>query len=47
MRRAHEILSVRVGRTWRLLFRVLDDRLDVLELVHRRELDNAIARLAR
>lgn len=47
MRRAHEILSVRVGRTWRLLFRVLDDRLDVLELVHRRELDNAIARLSR
>jgi len=47
MQRAHEILSVRVGRTWRLLFRMTDERLEVLDLVHRRELDNAIARLSR
>lgn len=47
MRRAHDVLTVRVGRSWRLLFRMSDDRLDVLDLVHRRELDNALARLAR
>ena len=45
MRRAHEILTVRIGRAWRVLFRTSEERLEVLELVHRRELDQAIARL--
>jgi len=46
MRRAHEILSVRIGRTYRLLFRIADDHLDVVDLIHRRELDQSIQRLA-
>lgn len=47
MRRAHEVLSVRVGRPWRLLFRLSEDRLEVLDLIRRRDLDNAIARVSR
>ncbi len=47
MRRAHDVLSVRIGRAWRLLFRLSDDRLEVLDLIHRRDLDNTIARMAR
>jgi hypothetical protein len=46
MKRAHEILSVRVGRAWRLLFRVSDERLEVLDLIHRSDLDEAIDRLS-
>jgi hypothetical protein len=47
MQRAHDILSARVGRKWRLLFRIAGERLEVLEVVHRRELDGVIARLSR
>jgi hypothetical protein len=46
MRRAHDILSVRIGRTYRLLFRAGDERLEVLDLVRRRDLDAALQRLA-
>jgi hypothetical protein len=47
MHRVQDVLSVRVGRPWRLLFRVGEDRLEILDLVPRRDLDHAIARLSR
>jgi hypothetical protein len=45
MRRAHHVLSTRIGRVYRLLFELGDPHLDVLDLVHRRDLDAAIQRL--
>jgi hypothetical protein len=45
MRSAHDILSARIGRSHRLLFHAGEDRLDVLDLVRRRDLDAALQRL--
>ncbi len=47
MRRDHAILSARVGRIYRLLFTLSSERLEVLELIHRRELETTIERLRR
>lgn len=47
MSRAHDVLTIRIGRTWRMLFRISEERLELIDLVHRRELDATVARLAR
>ncbi len=47
MKRAHDVLSVRVGRSYRLLFRVAEERLEVVDVIHRSELDETIERIAR
>lgn len=47
LRRAHDILSVRIGRSFRLLFRLAGNHLTVLELIHRRDLETTIRRLGR
>ena len=47
MRRAHDVFSARIGLSYRLLFHAAEDRLEVLDLVRRRDLDAAIERLRR
>lgn len=47
MRRAHDILSARIGLSYRLLFHAREDRLEILDLVRRRDLEAAIQRLRR
>lgn len=46
MRRAHDILSIRIGRSYRMLFRISEERLDVLDVIHRRGLDALLQRVA-
>jgi hypothetical protein len=44
-RRNRDVHSIRLARTWRLLFRVADPALEVLDVIHRKELEQALARI--
>jgi hypothetical protein len=46
MHGAHDVLSIRIGRPYRVLFRIADDRLDILDVILRRDLDAALLRLS-
>ena len=41
----HEVLRQRVGQRHRLLYRLHDDTLEVVTLIHRRDLERTIKRL--
>jgi hypothetical protein len=45
MRRVPDVLTVRLGRSYRLLYRITEERLEVVDVIHRRDLDAALQRL--
>ena len=45
LKRQHEVLRQRVGQRHRLLYRLHDDTLEVVTLIHRRDLERTIKRL--
>jgi mRNA-degrading endonuclease RelE of RelBE toxin-antitoxin system len=47
MRATEDVYSARVGRDYRVLFRIRDPQLDVLDIVDRKDLDAALNRVAR
>jgi mRNA-degrading endonuclease RelE of RelBE toxin-antitoxin system len=47
MRATDDVCSMRIGRNYRVLFRVDDQQLDILDIVDRKDLDGAVNRLAR
>jgi hypothetical protein len=47
MRSASHILTTRIGRSMRLLFRIEEGRLEVLDLILRRDLQRTVERLSR
>jgi hypothetical protein len=47
MRATEDVYSVRSGRDYRVLFRIRDPHLDVLDIVDRKDLDAAVSRVAR
>ena len=47
MRATEDVYSTRVGRNYRVLFRIRDPHLEVLDIVDRKDLDAAVSRLAR
>ncbi len=47
MRATEDVYSIRSGRDYRVLFRIRDPHLDVLDIVDRKDLEAAVSRVAR
>ena len=47
MRATDDVYSIRSGHDYRVLFRLRDPQLDVLDIVDRKDLDAAVSRIAR
>ena len=47
MRATDDVYSIRSGRDYRVLFRLREPQLDVLDIVDRKDLDAAVSRVAR
>ena len=47
MKRAPEVLTCRLGRSYRMLFRLAEAQLEVLDVIHRRDLETALVKIQR